>query len=128
MGPITHEIRALGRTPGGRTLVASVSAIAALTVIGLLALWPYGWSADDAITPAPVVSAKVLEAVEYDCGGTVCIRLVADVDGARQDVNLGNLRLQTSVHAGDTVRLTDAGGHYEFVPVEAVPHGHGHHH
>lgn len=111
---IKGEAAALARAPGGRILIGVVGAIAALTLIGLLALWPYGWSAGAAAARSPITTGTVLEVVEYDCGGLPCVRLAVDADGATRSVNLGNARLQPKLHVGDRVRLTNGGGRYDF--------------
>src|SRR5688572_5774180 len=97
------EATVLWGTPGGRILIGVVGAIAAFTVIGLLVLWPYGWAPAGGAS-SPVVSAKVLEVVESDCGGPVCVRLVVDVEGRRADVGVGYTSARPDVHVGDTVR------------------------
>src|SRR3954468_15081487 len=118
MGLIRGEAAVLARTPGGRILVGAVAAIAALTLIGLLVLWPYGWSAPAQTARQGIVTGTVRQVVEYDCGGVACVRLVAEADGAARDVNLGAKRLQPAVHVGDRVRLTRGGGRYEFRAVD----------
>jgi uncharacterized membrane protein len=118
MGLIKGEAAVLARTPGGRILVGAVAAIAALTLIGLLVLWPYGWSAPAQTARQGIVTGTVRQVVEYDCGGVACVRLVAEADGAARDVNLGAQRLQPAVHVGDRVRLTRGGGRYEFRAVD----------
>jgi uncharacterized membrane protein len=116
MIPSGSEAAALARTPGGRILIGVVAAIAAMTVIGLLALWPHG--SGSATTQTGIVSGAVKQVVEYDCGGIACVRLVVEIDGAERDINLGSARLQPLVRVGDTVRLTRAGERYEFRDID----------
>jgi uncharacterized membrane protein len=115
MVPIRREVAVLARTPGGRVLVGSVGAIAALTLIGLLALWPYGYSPGAPAARSGITSGTVREVISYDCGGIACVRLVVAADGADRNVNLGAARLQPTLHVGDHVRLLrSSGGPYTF--------------
>jgi len=104
-----RELRALAATRGGRILFGAVGTIAALTLIGLLALWPYGWHPHGegvgATLPAHVervVDGPCVKApVPQDCR-TLTIR----AEGRRTTLSLGPLTAAADVRAGEGIRVT----------------------
>jgi uncharacterized membrane protein len=126
------EIRHLLDSRSGRLLVGLAAAIAALTVIGLLALWPYGWH-PVAKPRSGTVPAKVLKVTDAPCvAGSVsgaCRSIVVAVDGREIQMGLGLVRNAPDVGVGDAVRLLRSGDpsvapkadsyvHYEFTEVD----------
>jgi uncharacterized membrane protein len=125
------EIRHLLGTSAGRLLVFAVAGIAALTLVGLAALWPYGW--DGLGTPAtgtvPATIDRVHDAPCSAGAGQRCRTIEVTVDGRHTAVALGPLRNAPDVSAGDSVRLLRGGSpdvapapdhpvHYEFAEVD----------
>ena len=106
--PRLGELRALAATRAGRWMVVAVAAIAAMTVAGLLALWPYGWHAPATRVTTPTVSAKVVDVREASCDGAElrCRTLTIDVGGRRYPLGLGMLSLAPEVSPGTTIRVT----------------------
>src|SRR5215216_5498901 len=77
------DLRHLLRTRAGRSLAGAVGAIAALTVIGLLALWPYGWH-PTAERTSLTVPADVRRVVDAPCAGdpgVACRTITVAVEG-----------------------------------------------
>jgi uncharacterized membrane protein len=89
-------------------MLVAVAAVAAVTVIGLLALWPYGWHAPKSSVTLPTVSAKVVGVHEAPCDGAAlrCRTLTIDVGGRRYPLGLGMLSLAPEVSPGTTIRVT----------------------
>lgn len=128
------EIRHLLGTGAGRLLVGAVAAICGLTVIGLLALWPYGW--DPPGEPVGgTVPGTVKQVVDAPCSGgseTACRTIVVAVEGREVPLNLQRVRNAPAVGVGDSVRLMRTGGsgdpslqpqsggwvHYDFAEVD----------
>jgi uncharacterized membrane protein len=125
------EVRHLLGTGAGRVLVGTVGAVCALTIVGLLALWPYGW--DPPGTPAQgTVPGTVKQVIDAPCSGgseTACRTVVVAVEGREVPLNLQRLRNAPAVGVGDTVRLMRTGDgtarpqggdfvHYEFAEVD----------
>jgi uncharacterized membrane protein len=126
------ELRHLIDSRSGRVLVAAVVGVAVLTLVGLAALFPYGWHA--ATKPiAGTVPAKVAKVVEEPCAVGVtegtCRRIVVAVEGTQREFNFGLVRNAPSVGVGDQVRLLRTGDpnarpadpnavHYEFAEVD----------
>jgi uncharacterized membrane protein len=105
------EIRHLLTTSAGRLLVGAVAAIAALTLIGLLALWPYGWEPPGK-SLTRTVPGKVTRVTDAPCGGgteTVCRSIDVAVEGQQTKLWFPNLRNAPAVGPGDTVRLMRGG-------------------
>jgi uncharacterized membrane protein len=125
------EIRHLLGTAGGRLLVAAVAVICAFTLIGLLALWPYGWDPPGNAS-AGTVPATVKQVVDAPCteaGDMVCRTIVVEVEGREVPLNLQRVRNAPAVGVGDTVRLMRSGDptaqpqadgfvHYDFAEVD----------
>jgi uncharacterized membrane protein len=105
------EARHLLVSRSGRLLVGAVVAIALFTVIGLAALWPYGWeSPPDSATRT--VGATVERVTDEACGGgggVMCRTIVARVEGRDVTIGLGRVANAPRVEAGDAVRLMRPG-------------------
>lgn len=104
------ELRHLVTTRAGRILVGAVGAIAALTVVGLLLLWPYGWKP----LGEPVgitVPGKVTAVADAACGDgeTTCRTVEVAVEGRQTTLWFPNLRNAPAVGVGDSVRLMRGG-------------------
>jgi uncharacterized membrane protein len=125
------EIRHLLGTGAGRVLVGAVGAICALTLVGVLALWPYGY--DPPGEPvAGTVPGTVKQVVDAPCSGgseTACRTIIVAVEGREVPLNLQRVRNAPAVAVGDTVRLTRSGDpnvqpdaegwvHYDFAEVD----------
>jgi uncharacterized membrane protein len=106
------DLRHLLDSRGGRSLAGAVVAIAVLTVVGLLALWPYGWHS--AAKPTSLtVPAEVLQVTDAPCteGASVaCRTIVVSVEGREVTLALSRVRNAPDVSVGDAVRLTRGGG------------------
>ena len=127
-----HELSHLAGTPAGRLLVGVVGAIAALTVIGLLALWPYGWHAEGKGARARSLPATVQSVADRPCAPPDpqrCRVIVVAVEGRRAQLNLTLSRLAPSLSPGDHIRVTRGGrtdvapqpgqrAHYDFSEVD----------
>ncbi len=105
------ELRHLAATPAGRVLIWTVAAIAAFTLVGLVALWPgpvhhHGPSQSFG---GPTQTATVTGVYDVRCGGPVaarCRQIQVSVDGRRVRITLGPVQGVTSVSVGDTVRVS----------------------
>jgi uncharacterized membrane protein len=103
------ELRHLAATPAGRLLIGAVAAIAIATVVGLLALWPYGWHPHGTRGVPPTVAAKVDAVHDARCSSPVpqqCRTL--DITAGRQTtrLSLGPVASAPAVAAGETIRVT----------------------
>jgi uncharacterized membrane protein len=125
------EIRHLLGTRTGRLLVFAVAGIAALTLIGVLALWPYGWDGLGAAktSTVPATVERVTDAPCSAGGPLLCRTVDVSVEGRHTTVTLGPVRNAADVSAGDAVRLLRGGRtdvappagqpvHYEFAEVD----------
>jgi uncharacterized membrane protein len=96
-------------SPAGRTLVGLVAAIAALTVVGLAILWPYGGSERTGEPLPPTLPADV-EAVRLtDCRTPTpqrCRTIVVRVGRERATLDLGPITSAPDVSADDAVRVS----------------------
>jgi uncharacterized membrane protein len=125
------EIRHLLASRGGRILVGAVAGICALTLVGLLALWPYGWE-PPGNGSSGTVPGTVKQVVDTPCGGgseSACRTIVVAVEGREVPLNLQRVRNAPAVGVGDKVRLmrtgdpnvqpqTDGWVHYDFAEVD----------
>ena len=105
------EIRHLLATGAGRLLVIAVAAIAALTLAGLLALWPHGW-APPGETTGRTVPGEVTRVTDGPCGGgteSACRTIEVAVEGRQTTLWFPNLRNAPAVGVGDSVRLMRGG-------------------
>jgi uncharacterized membrane protein len=126
-GELAHLLEARG----GRWLVGIVAAIAALTVVGLLALWPYHWHPHGASVSA-TLPAHVDAVTDARCPTTPtvqeCRSAAVTVQGRRIHLTLGPVAAAPAVDAGDAIRVsraTEVGGQavpeaerYAFVDVD----------
>jgi uncharacterized membrane protein len=126
------ELRHLLGSPSGRVLVGLAVGVAALTLVGLAALWPYGWQ-PVAKPISGTVPGKVMKVIDEPCvvGSVdgVCRSIVVAVEGREIQLNLRLLRNAPLVDVGDQVRLMRSGDpdvvprgdgyvHYDFVEVD----------
>ena len=101
---VVTETRHLLVSPSGRLLVGAVAAIAALTVIGLLALWPYGSQASGVPAAGGTIPATVQQVAEKPCAPPdplECRSIVVAVEGRRETLSLGPSRHAPAVAPGD---------------------------
>jgi uncharacterized membrane protein len=125
------EIRHLLGTGAGRLLVFTVAGIAVLTLVGLAALWPYGW--DGLASPVSTTVPATVERVDdgpCSAGASVrCRTAEVTVEGRRTTISMGPVRNAADVGAGDSIRLLRGGAldvapapgqsvHYEFAEVD----------
>ncbi len=125
--------RGNGRPPGllasrsGRLLAGAAAALALLTVIGLVALWPgHVRGAEQLAFGGRTLGAKVIAARTVRCPGPTaqrCRQLVVKVDnGDRATLDLGPVAATPSLAAGDRVRVqrSEAGSpqRYAFTDVD----------
>src|SRR5829696_547317 len=105
------ELRHLFETAAGRWLIGTVAAVALATVVGLVALWPYGWNAPGSST-ALTVPGTVKQVTDRPCAGdpaAPCRMIVAAVEGTEVQFGLGPVRNAPSLSVGDRIRLTRSG-------------------
>jgi uncharacterized membrane protein len=107
------EIRHLLATRAGRLLVVVVAIIAALTALGLLALWPYGWSPPGSGAVSRTAPAKVKRVLDAPCTPGArerCRQITVTVDGRQASLALGLAKVAPSVKPGDAVRVLRPSG------------------
>jgi uncharacterized membrane protein len=114
-------------TPSGRLLAGAAAALALLTVIGLVALWPgHVRGGEQLAFGGRTVGAKVTATRTVRCPGPAaqrCRQLVVKVDnGDRATLDLGPVALTPSLGPGDRVRVqrSEAGApqRYAFTDVD----------
>jgi uncharacterized membrane protein len=109
--PLPEELRHIAAYPSGRVLIATVAAIAGLTVIGLIALWP-GAVHHDGPSQAfggPTQTARVTRVSEPACPTPApqrCRQIFVDVAGADQRITLGPVSTVPDIHTGQNVRVS----------------------
>jgi uncharacterized membrane protein len=104
------ELGALVASPAGRMLVGLVAAIAALTVIGLAALWPRGVAHPRGQSLPPTLPAHVDAVRETACDTPTpqrCREIVVRVGRAQSTLDLGPVTSAPEVSAGRAVRVTE---------------------
>jgi uncharacterized membrane protein len=114
-------------TTSGRVLAGAAGALALVTVVGLVALWPGGGrGGEQRAFGGPTLGAKVTAASTVRCPGPTaqrCRQLVVRVDnGDRATLDLGPVAVTPSLTTGDRVRVqrSDAGApqRYAFTDVD----------
>jgi hypothetical protein len=108
--PAAYEVRHLAGSTAGRVLIGAVIAIAAGTLIGLVALWPDQRPAPPSTSAGAVrtTSARVDRIVDFRCPGPAaqrCRRLIVDVEGASAKLTLGPVSVAPSIRQGDRIRV-----------------------
>jgi hypothetical protein len=106
----TAEARHLAATPAGRILIGACAAIAALTVAGLVALWPgdeprQGPSQAFGGATEP---ARILAVREVRCQGPTpqrCRQIVVAVGGSRSAITLGPVAASPLLERGQAIRV-----------------------
>jgi len=106
------ELRHLVETTAGRILVGAVAAIAVLTVVGLVALWPSGAEhhAPTQSLGGPTQTVDVARAYDAPCVGPAqqtCRRIDVVVGGATQSITLGPVSTAPDLAPGTTVRVNE---------------------
>jgi uncharacterized membrane protein len=105
------ELRHLAATPAGRLLLGAVATIAIGTVVGLLALWPYGWHPHGTPGVAPTLAAKVDAVHDARCSSPVpqqCRTLAITAGHGTARLSLGPVASAPAVAAGQTIRVARA--------------------
>jgi uncharacterized membrane protein len=100
----------LRSSTAGRRLVAIAAAIAALTVVGLVALWPGSLGHHRSVAfGGPTIAAKVAAVKTVRCAGPTaqaCRQIVVVVHGAREPITLGPVSTTLpDLHHGSAVRI-----------------------
>jgi uncharacterized membrane protein len=107
--PRPRELAHLLEARGGRWLVGTVAAIAVLTLVGLLALWPYEWQPSGAAV-GRTVPAEVVSVTDARCASSPvvqrCRTAVIRADGRRAKLTLGPVLSAPAVVAGESIRVT----------------------
>jgi uncharacterized membrane protein len=107
-----EEARHLLSSRAGRLLVGAVGAIALLTAIGLIALWPYGWKAPGGAALVGTIPAKVTRVIDKPCAPPdpeVCRSIVASVEGREVTMGVTLKRHAPSLEPGDAIRVRRPG-------------------
>jgi uncharacterized membrane protein len=121
-GELAHLLEA----PGGRWLVGTVGTIAALTLVGLLALWPYGGHPHGQGVAA-TVPAQVESVTDARCASSPvpqqCRTAVITAEGRRVRMTLGPVLSAPDVRAGEGIRVSRTPvPHGETLPPQAEPY------
>jgi uncharacterized membrane protein len=107
--PHRTELGWLMASSAGRTLVGLVAAVAALTVLGLVLLWPYG-GVDPPATPLPPTLAAHVDSVRETACDTPtpqrCREVIISVERDRATLSLGPVESAPEVSASDDVRVS----------------------
>jgi uncharacterized membrane protein len=109
--PGLAEVRHLDGFPAGRLLVRGVGALALLTVVGLMVLWPgtvhhHGPSQSFG---APTQTARVIRAERVRCAGPAvqeCRRVLVSVAGTQARITLGPVSSTVNVSPGESIRVS----------------------
>jgi uncharacterized membrane protein len=105
--------RALAAAPGGRALLIAVIAIALVTVVGLVALWPSSRVGHTTHGYGRTVQATVKRSFTRACGGTgttVCRDLEIEVASKRATLTLGPASVAGSIPPGTPIRVAAVAG------------------
>jgi uncharacterized membrane protein len=110
-------------TPAGRALAAAAGALALLTVVGLVALWPgHLPGGEQQAFGGPTVGARVTASRTVRCPGPTsqrCRQLSARLGNGRSvTVDLGPVTATPDLHAGDRIRVQRSGNGYGYVDVD----------
>jgi uncharacterized membrane protein len=111
IAPPGHELRHLAGFPAGRVLVCTVGAIALVTVIGLIALWPGAvhHKGPSQAFGAPTQTTTVVRTYDVPCPGPTpqaCRQLLIKIAGKPTRITLGPVGTTVSVGAGDDIRVS----------------------
>ncbi len=107
----------------GRILAAAAGALALLTVVGLVALWPGHLAAGkQQAFGGPTVAARVTATRTVRCPGPTaqrCRQLTARIAGGRRvTLDLGPVTATPSLQTGDRIRVQRSGAGYGYVDVD----------
>lgn len=106
----------LATAPGGRALLIAVIAVALVTVVGLVALWPSSRVAHATHGYGRTVQATVKRSFTRACGGTgatVCRDLEIEVAGKRATLTLGPASVAGSISPGTPIRVAAVAGAHD---------------
>jgi uncharacterized membrane protein len=112
LGGRTSKHGALATAPG-RTLLIAVAAIALVTVVGLIALWPSNPAKRVTHSYSRTVQATVRRTFTGACGGTgatTCRDLEIEVAGKRSKLTLGPVGVSSSISPGTPIRVAPSTG------------------
>jgi len=104
------EARHLAATRAGRILIGACAAIAAVTAVGLVWLWP---SAEARRGPSQAfggatVPGRVIALRDVQCAGPIpqrCRQIVVEVRGRRWPITLGPVSASPVLDAGEAIRV-----------------------
>jgi uncharacterized membrane protein len=105
-----RELGWLMTSPAGRVLVGLVATVAAVTLLGLVLLWPHGGARDRPSGIPPTLAAHVESVRETDCRTPTpqrCRELTIRVGRDRATLDLGPTTSAPEAGAGDTVRVSE---------------------
>ena len=114
-------------SPSGRLLAGAAGALALLTVVGLVALWPgHLPGAKQEAFGGPTVAARVTATSTVRCPGPTaqrCRRLTARISGGRDagrhvTLDLGPVAITPSLKTGDRIRVQPSGAGYGYADVD----------
>jgi uncharacterized membrane protein len=110
-GMPAREAGHLVGTPAGRVLIAAVAVLAAVTIAGLVALWPPATSHRGPVQAlgGPTLAAKVTAIRAVECPGPTpqrCRQAVVGVDGRSAHITLGPVIASPSLHVGQAIRVS----------------------
>jgi uncharacterized membrane protein len=114
-------------TPSGRLLAGAAGALALLTVVGLVALWPgHLPGGKQEAFGGPTVGARVTATRTVRCPGPTaqrCRQVTARISDGRDDgrsvtLDLGPVIATRALDTGDRVRVQPSGDGYGFVDVD----------
>ncbi len=106
---LEHDGESLAGTAAGRVLIGTVALLAALTVIGLVALWPSGAHHRAIHGFGHTVQASVTRSVISGCGEGItarCRDLQITVRGRNSTVELGPVATTPSIAPGTPIRVS----------------------
>jgi uncharacterized membrane protein len=105
------QARHLAGTWAGRVLIVAVAALALVTVVGLVALWPPSTKHRGPVEAlgGPTLAARVIATDTVDCGGPTpqrCVEIAVRVGEGRAHIVLGPVIAAPKLHVGQAIRVS----------------------